>query len=189
MSCSSRRSSSKNSKSSRQRTAETIIKIDLSVTSYETNDDGEPLKDTDGNFISAESSTTVEVDVQAVTDATPDLKILGKDTPDNLSKTDLEAAIGSGITLDGSGGTVPGGVTVTEESGVPHITIAEDSGTLKLDSTFITAKLESASDTDGSEPLQHHDIGIGRGNKGKRRHSRRGRYRDAGKRGNDKRRH
>ncbi|WP_455611314.1 VCBS domain-containing protein [Cloacibacillus porcorum] len=133
------------------------IKIDLSVTSYETNDDGEPLKDTDGNFISAESSTTVEVDVQAVTDATPDLKILGKDTPDNLSKTDLEAAIGSGITLDGSGGTVPGGVTVTEESGVPHITIAEDSGTLKLDSTFITAKLESASDTDGSE---HYSITI-----------------------------
>ena len=133
------------------------IKIDLSATSYETNDDGEPLKDTSGNYISAESSTTVTVDVQAVTDATPDVKILGKDTSDNLTKTDLEAAIGSGITLDGSGGTVPGGVTITEESGVPHITIEEDSGTLNLDSTFITAKLESASDTDGSE---HYSITI-----------------------------
>ncbi|WP_455599887.1 VCBS domain-containing protein [Cloacibacillus sp.] len=134
------------------------IKIDLSVTSYETDDNGNPLTDADGKYISAESSTTVDVDVQAVTDATPDVKILGKDTSDNLSKMDLEAAISGGnITLDGSGGTVPGGVTITEESGVPHITIAEDSGTLKLDSTFITAKLESASDTDGSE---HYSITI-----------------------------
>ena len=135
------------------------IKIDLSATSYETNDDGEPLKDTGGNYISAESSATVTVDIQAVTDAEPDVKILGKDTPDNLSKADLEAAISGGnITLDDGSGTVPSGVTITEDSqtGTSHITIAEDSGTLNLDSNFITAKL-TTTDTDGSE---HYSITI-----------------------------
>ena len=135
------------------------IKIDLSATSYETNDDGEPLKDTGGNYISAESSATVTVDIQAVTDAEPDVKILGKDTPDNLSKADLEAAISGGnITLDDGSGTVPGGVTITEDSqtGTSHITIAEDSGTLNLDSNFINAKL-TTTDTDGSE---HYSITI-----------------------------
>ncbi|EHL64418.1 VCBS domain-containing protein [Cloacibacillus evryensis] len=129
------------------------ITIDLSVTSYETNDDGTLRTDVPG----AASTTHVTVDVQAVTDAQPDLKILGKDTPDNLSKIDLEAAINGGnITLDSGGGTVHGGVTITEESGVPHITVAEDSGTLVLNSSFITAKL-TTSDLDGSE---HYSITI-----------------------------
>lgn len=129
------------------------ITIDLSVTSYETKDDGTLRTDVPG----AASTTHVTVDVQAVTDAQPDLKILGEDTPDNLSKIDLEAAINGGnITLDSGGGTVHGGVTITEESGVPHITVAEDSGTLVLNSSFITAKL-TTSDLDGSE---HYSITI-----------------------------
>lgn len=135
------------------------IKIDLSVTSYETNDDGEPLKDADGKYISAESSTTVDVDVQAVTDATPDVKILGQDKPGDISNAALKEAVSyDHITLDSGGSTVQNGVTITQDSqtGTSYITMAEDSGTLKLNSDFITAKLETT-DTDGSE---HYSITI-----------------------------
>lgn len=135
------------------------IKIDLSVTSYETNDDGEPLKDADGKYISAESSTTVDVDVQAVTDATPDVKILGQDKPGDISNAALKEAVSyDHITLDSGGSTVQNGVTITQDSqtGTSYITMAEDSGTLKLNSDFITAKL-TTTDTDGSE---HYSITI-----------------------------
>ena len=131
------------------------IKIDLSVTSYETNDNGEPLKDTDGKFISAESSTEVTVDVLAVTDAKPDLKFSSGDT---VTKTAIDDAItNGGLTLtDSEGNKVTDGVGSGSDSTAPTIVMKEDSGTLNLDSKFITAKLETT-DTDGSE---HYSITI-----------------------------
>lgn len=131
-----------------------ITGLKLSVTSYETDDSGVPISGLAG----APGTKTFNVDVLAVTDATPDVKLGGKDKLSDLAKTDLENAVTDGhIALkNGSGDTVTNGVTITEESGVPHITVAEDSGTLKLDSDFITAKL-TTSDLDGSE---HYSITI-----------------------------
>ena len=134
-----------------------ITGLKLSVTSYETNDDGTQLI-VDRKPVSATGTKTFNVDVLAVTDATPDVKLGGKDKLSDLAKTDLENAVTDGhIALkNGSGDTVTNGVTITEESGSTHITVAEDSGTLKLDSDFITAKL-TTSDLDGSE---HYSITI-----------------------------
>ena len=131
-----------------------ITGLKLSVTSYETNDSGVPISGLDG----ATGTKTFNVNVLAVTDATPDVKLGGKDKLSDLAKTDLENAVTGGhIALkNGSGDTVTNGVTITEESGSTHITVAEDSGTLKLDSDFITAKL-TTSDLDGSE---HYSITI-----------------------------
>ncbi|WP_418505105.1 VCBS domain-containing protein [Cloacibacillus evryensis] len=134
-----------------------ITGLKLSVTSYETNDDGTQLI-VDGKPVSATGTKTFNVDVLAVTDATPDVKLGDKDKLSDLAKTDLENAVTDGhIALkNGSGDTVTNGVTITEESGSTHITVAEDSGTLVLDSSFITAKL-TTSDLDGSE---HYSITI-----------------------------
>lgn len=127
------------------------IKIDLSVTSYETNDDGTQRTDVPG----AASTTHVTVDVQAVTDAQPDLKFSSGDT---VTKTAIDEAIANGgLTLtDSEGNKVTDGFSSGSDSTAPTIVMKEDSGTLNLDSKFITAKLDTT-DTDGSE---HYSITI-----------------------------
>lgn len=125
------------------------IVIKLGATSYETDDNGFPLKDANDKFISDGSETDVIVDVKAVTDATPDLKFGSDDT---VTKTAIDNAIkDDGLTLtDSDGNKVTDGVTSGGDDANPTIVMDEDSGTLNISNTLLT-DTGSAADTDDSE--------------------------------------
>ena len=125
-----------------------ITGLKLSVTSYETNDDGVPLKNGDGSYISATSSANVAVDVLAVTDATPDVKLGGSNsTP---TETQLQTAIANHhITITDTQGTATGTISAKTEGGSGAIVIEEDC-TMKIDAEYLKASV-SSTDTDGSE--------------------------------------
>lgn len=119
--------------------------IKLNVTSYETNDDGTLHSTvTDG----ASSTTTVNVDVQAVTDAEPTITINGSTgVPD---KSALVTAITANhITVTDSSGN-PVTLTAIDNNGKGELQFTEDGGKLKIDAEFIKASINSA-DVDGSE--------------------------------------
>ena len=125
-----------------------ITGLKLSVTSYETDDSGVPLKNGDGSYISATSSANVAVDVLAVTDATPDVKLGGSNsTP---TETQLQTAIANHhITITDTQGTATGTISAKTEGGSGAIVIEEDC-TMKIDAEYLKASV-SSTDTDGSE--------------------------------------
>ena len=122
-----------------------ITGVKLTVTSYETNDTGIPLQDADGNKISASSSTSIKVDVTAVTDAQPDIKIGDSDNPTTVN---WNAAITAGKLSVVKDTTVADGVKMTDDK----ITFAEDSGTLTLSKDFIKAALKNSANSSAQTP-------------------------------------
>ncbi|WP_462415111.1 VCBS domain-containing protein, partial [Cloacibacillus evryensis] len=121
-----------------------ITGLKLSVTSYETNDSGVPISGLDG----ATGTKTFNVNVLAVTDATPDVKLGGSNsTP---TESDLTTAITDGhITITDTQGTATGTISAKTEGGSGAIVIEEDC-TMKIDADYLKASV-SSTDTDGSE--------------------------------------
>ena len=125
-----------------------ITGLKLSVTSYETDDSGVPLKNGDGSYISATSSANVAVDVLAVTDATPTITLGGFNSTPTAS--DLTTAIANHhITITDTQGTATGTISAKTEGGSGAIVIEEDC-TMKIDADYLKASV-SSTDTDGSE--------------------------------------
>ena len=124
-----------------------ITGLKLSVTSYETNDDGTQLI-VDGKPVSATGTKTFTVDVLAVTDATPTITLGGSTA--EPTETQLQNAIGNDhITITDRQGTAEGTISATTEGGRGMIVIEEDC-TIKIDADYLKASVTSA-DTDGSE--------------------------------------
>lgn len=121
-----------------------ITGLKLSVTSYETDDSGVPITGLAG----ATGTTKFNVDVLAVTDATPDVKLGGSNsTP---TESDLTTAITDGhITITDTQGTATGTISATTEGSNSAIVIEEDC-TMKIDADYLKASV-SSTDTDGSE--------------------------------------
>lgn len=120
-----------------------ITGLKLSVTSYETDDSGVPITGLAG----ATGTTKFNVDVLAVTDATPDVKLGGSNsTP---TESDLTTAITDGhITITNHPGAT-GTISAKTEGGSGTIVIEEDC-TMKIDAAYLKASV-SSTDTDGSE--------------------------------------
>ena len=124
-----------------------ITGLKLSVTSYETNDDGTQLI-VDEKPVSATGTKTFNVDVLAVTDATPAITLGGSNsTP---TETQLQTAIANHhITITDTQGTATGTISAATEGGSGAIVIEEDC-TMKIDAAYLKASV-SSTDTDGSE--------------------------------------
>ena len=127
-----------------------ITGLKLSVTSYETNDSGVPLKNGDGSYISATSSANVAVEVLAVTDAVPDIKFGGVDS---VTKAALGSAVADGSLklTNTAGDTITDGVKIGGTDDAPVVTINEDQGVLVITKEALTTTLTGADDIDGSE--------------------------------------
>ena len=124
-----------------------ITGLKLSVTSYETNDNGTQLI-VDGKPVSATDTKTFAVDVLAVTDATPTITLGGSTA--EPTETQLQNAIDNDyITITDRQGTATGTISAQTEGGSGMIVIEEDC-TMKIDADYLKASVTSA-DTDGSE--------------------------------------
>lgn len=136
--------------------------IKLSVTSYETDDSGVPLKNGDGSYISATSSANVAVDVLAVTDAVPDIKF---DGGDSVTKATLGSAVANGSLklTNTAGDTIDDGVKIGGTDDAPVVTINEDQGVLVITKEALTTTLTDADDIDGSEHYRLQISGLEQG--------------------------
>ena len=121
-----------------------ITGLKLSVTSYETNDSGVPISGLDG----ATGTKTFNVNVLAVTDATPAITLGGSTAAP--TETQLQTAIANHhITITDTQGTATGTISAKTEGGSGAIVIEEDC-TMKIDAAYLKASV-SSTDTDGSE--------------------------------------